>query len=110
MLQRTLSKSFKHHPVQSTMYAVYIGFWLFLCYLKYYYFVLGDGETIQAIVFYWFMVVCIPYLTVNIILSYQIQKQNRFYKRMATLIFIPMGLVLLVLVQHAIIEYYNMGV
>lgn len=110
MLQRIISRSFKQHPIETSVYAVYVVFWLLLCYLTYYYIIADDPYTLQAIVFYWFMLVCIPYLTVNIILSYYKKKQSRFYKTMAKLIFLPMGLVLLVLAQHAVIAYYNMGV
>ena len=110
MLKDTLLQSVKQHPVAIIIYSIYMAIWLFICYLTYYYLVHANSETIQAILFYWFMCVCIPYLTINIILSYQAKTDREFYKSMAGFIFLPMGLALLVLAEDAALGYFNKGV
>jgi CDP-diglyceride synthetase len=110
MSKSTILSSVKRHPVAITIYTLYICAWLCLCYLTYYFLIQDDAETMNAILFYWFIGICIPYLTVNIILTYQNKTESGFYKSMANLIFLPMGITLLIFVEHATIGYFNKGV
>ena len=109
MLKRILLRSIKRHPVAVTMYSIYIAIWLCLCILTYYFLINDDADTLQGILFYWCMCICIPYLVINIILSYQIKKHSSFYKDMANLVFIPMGILLLIFAEHGAIAYFNKG-
>lgn len=110
MLKRRILLAIKRHPFAVGMYGVYVFVWLCICALTYYFLINGDPDTIEGIVFYWFMCACVPYLVVNIILSYQVKRFSYFYRDMANLVFIPMGLLLMVYAQHAVIQYFRMGV
>lgn len=109
MFKKILLLSFKKHPLAVAIYIVYILIWLLLCYLTYYYLIRGDGDIIEGILFYWCMCLCIPYLVVNIILSYYSLKARRFYHSMCNLIFVPIGILILVWIEHGIIAYFNKG-
>ena len=41
---------------------------------------------------------------------FQVKRYSGFYKSMINLIFIPMGIVILILAQHATISYFNKGI
>jgi hypothetical protein len=110
MLKRIILQAAKRHPISVAVYTVYIVLWLVVCYLTYYYLVKVDPDTIQAIVFYWLLCACIPYFIVNIILSYYDKKHSSFYNTMARLVFLPIGLVILILITDAIVDFNNKGV
>lgn len=109
MIKDTILPSVKQHPVAVTVYSVYISLWLCLCFFTYYFLIRGDDDILQGILFYWYMCICIPYLLVNVILSYQVKRHSGFYKGMANLIFIPMGIVILIFAEHAALAYFNKG-
>ena len=110
MLKKILILSVKRHPLAVALYMIYICIWLWMCYLTYYFLIQGDADVIQGILFYWCMCLCIPYLIVNIILSYQSLKFRRFYNNMSNLIFVPIGILILVWIEHGMIAYFNKGV
>jgi small-conductance mechanosensitive channel len=110
MLNNVFSSAAKKHTVAITLYSIYITIWLGMCYLTYYYLSQGDADTLQGILFYWTMGFCVPYLIINIILSYYHPTDRRFFHEMCTLIFIPISLVILVWIEHGIIAYYRKGI
>jgi phosphatidylserine synthase len=110
MLNNVFSSQAKKHPVAASVFSGYIAVWLVMCYLTYYFLTTGDAYTLQGILFYWTMCFCIPYLVVNVILSYHHPKFRRFFNEMSILIAIPISMIILIWVAHGIIAYYNKGI
>jgi hypothetical protein len=100
----------KKHPIASVVYIIYLLFWFWMCYFTYSGLTTGDDDILSTVLFYTYLFACVPYLIVNLLLAWYYKTKSEFYKEMAMLIVIPMGLVILVLIEHNVIGYFNKGV
>ncbi|MGY4535943.1 hypothetical protein ACVW0P_000337 [Mucilaginibacter sp. UYNi724] len=103
MAGKTISASFKEHPVAIILCGIYFLLWCWIGYVAYYDFInQGDGETIGLTLYYFLFVVILPYLLITSGFALFSKNSKIFYWNMVgfILVFIPIAVFIGFLVSY----------
>jgi hypothetical protein len=109
MLKNTI-RQIRRHPVASSIYTVYIIYWISIIILTYHDLTSGSSELIETVIFYSSWCLFVPYLIINIVFAQYSKIYRRFYRKMTRLVAMPLFLLILVYIEHWLIGYLNKGV